>query len=323
MWAYRLAEPGRFARAEVPDPPSDLAEGRVLLRTVAGGMCGSDLPKYNCTNNASAGRGRVTAFPGPAGYPMHEVVGEVLASQHPGIAAGQAVVGWSSDSTALAEFVVTDGAQVHAFTATPDPVTAVIVQSLSCVLYALRGIEVAGRHVAVLGLGPIGLLFAHELARAGARRVTGVDAVDRHDLAARFGIDDPVHATTADWSAALPLADRPDLVVEAIGHQTATLRHAIDGCAPEGTILYFGIPDQDVYPLDMERMLRKNLTLKAGITRDRTAVLALADRRLAEDPPAYRALVTDVLPFDRVQEAFERAGAPRAGQAKIVLLDGA
>jgi threonine dehydrogenase-like Zn-dependent dehydrogenase len=323
MWAYRLAAPGRLTRVEAPEPPADLREGDVLLRTRAGGMCGSDIPKFTCTNSASSRGGRVTDFPGPVGYPMHEVVGEVVASRHPGVRVGADVVGWARDSTALAEFVVTDGAQVHPFAATPDPVTAVLVQPLACVLYALRGLDVRGLRVAVLGLGPIGLLFAHELARAGAGRITGVDAVDRGDLAAFFGIDDVVHATAAAWSASLAEAERPDLVVEAIGHQTATLQHAIDGCAAEGTVLYFGIPDQDIYPLDMEGMVRRNLTLKAGVTRDRAAMLALADKHLAEDLPAYRALVTDVLPFDRAQEAFARAAKPRPGQAKIVLLDGA
>ncbi len=310
MWAYQLVAPRRFARVEVPEPSTDLPAGRVLLRTRAGGMCGSDLPNFRGTPTLHG-----NGYPGPPGYPMHEVVGEVVASAHPGIAVGRSVVGWASDSTALAEYVVTDGDQVHPYAATTEEPVAVLIQSLACVLYALRDTEVAGRHVAVLGLGPIGLLFAHEAARRGAARVTGVDPVDRRDMTDRFGVDDLVTGTAGEWAA----AGTADVVIEAVGHQTATLNDALVGCVTGGQVIYFGIPDTRVYPIDMELMVRKNLTLRAGITRDRPAALALADARLAADLPAYRGLITDVLRFDEVPRAFEAACAPRAGQAKVVL----
>lgn len=310
MWAYQLTAPGRLDRVDVPEP-TGLADGYVLLRTVAGGVCGSDLPVF-------AGLPGDT-HPGPVGFPLHEVVGDVVASRHPRLRVGARVVGWALEFNGIAEYVVTHGDQVHEFTATDDPVTAVVIQPLACVLYPLRRVDVVGRHVAVLGLGPIGLLFARAVADAGARRVTGVDVVDRRDMADRFHIDDVVTGSTAAWSASLADADRPDVVIEAVGHQTDTLQHAIDACAVEGHILYFGIPDVRVYPIDMLGMLRKNLTLTAGGTLDRPAVLAEADVRLSADLATYRSLVTHVLPFDRVQEAFERGRVPKTGQAKIVL----
>jgi threonine dehydrogenase-like Zn-dependent dehydrogenase len=310
MWAYRLIAPGRFSRVDVPEPPEP-RDGEVLLRTVAGGVCGSDLPLF-------AGLPGHT-FPRPAGFPMHEIVGEVVESRHSRIRVGATVVGWAAEFTAIAEFVVTEGDQVHEFTATDDPVAAVVVQPLACVLYPLRRLDVRDRHVAVLGLGSIGLLFAREVAHAGARRVTGIDVVDRSDMADRFRVDEVVCDTTGNWSASLPEDDRPDVVIEAVGHQTDTLQHAVDACATGGHILYFGIPDEDVYPIDMESMVRKNLTLTAGATLDRPAMLARADARLATDLPAYRGLVTHVLPFDSVQQAFDRARSPRVGQAKIVI----
>ena len=50
----------------------------------------------------------------------------------------------------------------------------------------------AGLTCAVLGLGPIGLLFCHVLKERGAARVFGVDRVDRSAIAPRFGVDDVV-----------------------------------------------------------------------------------------------------------------------------------
>jgi threonine dehydrogenase-like Zn-dependent dehydrogenase len=69
----------------------------------------------------------------------------------------------------------------------------------------------------------------------------------------------------------------------------------------------------------MELMLRNNLTLRSGITRDRPAMLSLADARLAADLAAYGGLITHVLPFDRVPRAFEVACHPRPGQAKVIV----
>src|SRR5205085_2342935 len=151
MQAQRLVAPERFELVDVPAPePEALAEGQVLVRVLAGGVCGSDLPFF---------RGGISPDVGPdarefgtPGFPMHEVAGR----------------------------------------------------------------------------GPIGLLFAHLAKAAGAAHVTGVDRRDRSDLAAVFGVDQMVQAASDLWVASLPPAGRPELVVEAIGHQTATLTHAIE-----------------------------------------------------------------------------------------------
>ncbi len=68
-------------------------------------------------------------------------------------------------------------------------------------------------------------------------------------------------------------------MIEAVGHQVATLGHAVEAAAPGGTVFYFGVPDDDCYPISMRTMLRNNLTLKAGVTLDRRRVLD-AGRRL-------------------------------------------
>jgi threonine dehydrogenase-like Zn-dependent dehydrogenase len=301
MWAQRLVAPSRFAAADVPPPTArDLMDGQVLLRVLAGGICGSDTPKFRGHKGANIGADGVFE-PGLPGFPMHEVVGEVVASRHGEVPVGSRVVGWAARSEAIAEYVVTDGGQVGTYDPSLDPETAVLIQSLACVLYPVRQLPVAGAHVTVLGLGPIGLLFAHLLKDAGARSVTGIDPVDRSDVAAVFGLDRTVCTTSGNWAKTVSDASRPDLVVEAVGHQTSTLQHAIDGVAAGGRILYFGIPDDDFYPLDMERLMRKNLTLTGGVTRRRREMLAEADEYLRKNPGLYGDLVTDVRPADRVQ----------------------
>lgn len=317
MWAQRLVAPSRFEAVEVPRPAADdLADGQVLLRTLAGGICGSDTPKFR--GHKGAGIGPDGAFlPGRPGFPLHEVVGEVVASRHGQVTVGSRVVGWATRSDAIAEYVVTGGDEVSGYDGDFTPERAVLIQSLACVLYPIRRLAVAGARVAVLGLGPIGLLFAHALKDSGAEQVVGIDPVDRSDVAGAFGLDRTVRTTSGNWAAAG--SDAPDLVIEAVGHQVSTLQHAIDGVAAGGRILYFGIPDDEIYPLDMERLMRKNLTLIGGVTRQRRQLLAEANEYLKRHPRLYDDLVTDVYPADRVQEAFDRAVTPAADRRKVVV----
>lgn len=98
------------------------------------------------------------------------------------------------------------------------------------VLDQLPGVE--GVDAAVIGQGPIGLLFSHVLKNRGTRHVTGVDTVDRSDMAGVFGVDDAVQAGSGTWAAeAGQTSPRPAQIIEAIGHQAATLRHAVEAVA--------------------------------------------------------------------------------------------
>lgn len=321
MWAQQLTGPARFSEVDAPTlSGADLAEGEVLLGVLAGGICGSDLPAF---------KGMITPYldaraPGALGipgFPLHEVVGEVLASRHPGHSPGDRVVGWDTGFTALAERTITKGSDVATYDQALRPEAAVMLQPLACVLYAVAQIpSVEGRRVAVLGQGPIGLLFSHALKSAGAASVTGVDRVDRSAEAAGFGVDKPVTSYTDRWSRQLGDGERPEVIVEAIGHQVATLGHAIDAVAEGGLIYYFGVPDDPVYPVNLAGLFRKNVTLVSGITMERKRWLGEADAYLGRFPELAQAYVTHVLPAGRAQEAFELAVSPSAHRLKISMV---
>jgi threonine dehydrogenase-like Zn-dependent dehydrogenase len=317
--AQLLVGPGRFTEVEVPAPgESDLAAGQVLLRVLAGGICGSDLPLVAAGPPADGDIGWGRTF--GAAVPLHEVVGEVVATRHADHRPGDRVVGWASGFDALAEYAVTEGDGVAAHDHRLEPTTAVLLQPLACVLHALHRVTgLAGTSAAVIGLGPIGLLFTHALRALGATTVVGVDPVDRRDVAARFGLSGTVAATGADWAGSLADADRPDLVVEAVGHNPSTLNAAVDAVRPGGQIYCFGIPDAGPHPFDLRGFLRKNLRLTSGVTTERRHALATAARYLAEHPDLVDGYVTDVLPLDRTQAAFERALRPEAGRLKVAL----
>lgn len=322
MWAHRLVAPYTFERMSVPAKTSDdLGDGQLLLRFMAAGVCGSDLPPFQGV------RGKIPGDCGAraaemVGFPVHEVVGEVLATRHPDHRVGDHVVGWASGFDGLMARVVSDGTGLAPYDPALTPQLAIGLQPLACVLYAVEQLpDLSGRHVAIIGQGSIGLLFSYVAKAAGAAHVTGIDPVDRSDVAAAFGVDTMIRATSDRWVSHLSATEKPDIVVEAVGHQVATLGHAIEAAAFGGTILYFGVADDDSYPVSIRTMLRNNLTLKSGVTLERRRVLGRADEFARRHPDLLSSYLTHTFKIDEVQDAFELAGRPSPERIKIAIVE--
>jgi threonine dehydrogenase-like Zn-dependent dehydrogenase len=305
VWAYAISAPGRFERVEVPVPTAD--PGRVVARLLAGGICGSDLPSFIGRRNT------FVDFYGQPGYPLHEVVGTVVSGELP---AGTRVVGWAEHHLGLAEFFV---ARVDALTPVSEfsDVEATVIQPLCTVLHQLDRLgDVRGTRAAVIGQGSIGLLFSHALKTRGAASVTGVDRVDRSDVAAAFGVDETVCEDASAWAAG---GAEFDIVVDAVGHHAGPLEAAVTALAPHGTVLAFGVPDDSHYAFPFKAFFRKHATLIAGAATDRANALASAREYLLSHRALLDAYITTVVPVHEAQRAFETALSPRRGQIKTAL----
>jgi threonine dehydrogenase-like Zn-dependent dehydrogenase len=314
MWAHKLIAPGRLEAVEV-DEPGEPRPGQVVARFEAGGICGSDLPSFLGVPDLHVGASR-----GKPGYPMHEAVGEVEASAADDLPVGTRIVGWPEGHLGLAEKFAARSDWVVPVDDGLAPVQATVIQPLCTVLYAVRRLgDVRGARVAVIGQGSIGLLFSHALKAAGAGHVTGVDPIDRRDAADAFGVDAMVWSTATEWAASLGEEGRPDVVVEAVGHQAGTLEDAVEAVAHGGTVLGFGVPDDTHYAFPFFRFFRKNATLVAGVTLDRRRSLEAARDYLAEHRRFLDAYITHVVPVAEAQAAFELAARPTAGRIKVVL----
>lgn len=324
MWAYTLDEPYKFNKVEIPAPTeSELAAGEVLLRVRVGGICGSDLPFFKGMESPYGTRSASGRVASPPGAPLHEVVGEVVSSRDPSLAPGVLAAGWATKHNAISEYIIVSGGDLHAFGPDLSPSVAIMLQPLACVIYAVdRLAHVEGSTAAVIGQGPIGVLFGHVLKRRGAARVIGIDRVDRSDLAATFQVDEPVWAASDNW-ASLTMAeeDRPDIIVEAVGHQVSTLIDAINALRNGGQIYYFGIPDDPVYPFPMSAFLRKNAKLISGITvsEARRDVLKRAEDHIRAYPEIVQPYISRKFNFKDVEEAFNVAITPSVGQLKVIL----
>ncbi|HEY3687897.1 MAG TPA: zinc-binding dehydrogenase [Streptosporangiaceae bacterium] len=315
MWALRQPGPGRFVRVRVPRPvEADLRDGEVLLRLGAGAICGSDLPKF---------LGHVdpdNPYTGLAGVPLHEIVGEVVASRAAGFPVGCRVVGIARTSHGLAEYLVNPASLLYRLTGGLDDVRSTIIQPVATILSTLDRVpDVRGARVAVLGLGPLGLLFTHALKARGAATVTGVDRVDRTDVAKAYGIDELVVGESRPWATADRADDaRPALVIDAIGHHQDVIADAIAALAPHGHLFAFGLPE-DHYVVPMRPFFRKQLTLQGGTTLDWPRFLAEAEAYVAAHPEPLDSYVTDVFPMSRAQEAYETYARPAEGRLKVAL----
>lgn len=323
MRALRLAAPSRFEEVDAPPPrPDDLPPGTAIIRTLAGGVCGSDLPLFRGRSLPDIRHSDELRYgPRPLGFPLHEIVGTVIASRS-SLEVGQRVVGWARRTDGLQQQLVVDEAAVLVVSADDDPARQVVIQPLACVIHAVDRLgALEGRSCAVLGQGPIGALFAEVLAARGASRVTSVDRVGRVDGPCRFGIDEFVHESTDRWAHHLTDDAHADVVVDAIGHDPGVLNDAIAATADEGIVYAFGGVD-DVHQAVAVRMLqRHHLTLVSGTTPAayRKKALSAAEAFLRSRPELVEAFVTRTFDVQRAQEAFDAAATPTRGQLKVVV----
>lgn len=315
MWQLRQPGPAVFERHEVPAPTEvDVGAGEVLLRFLAGSICGSDIPKFlGQVDPANPSTG------GP-GVPLHEFVGRVEVSRCDAFTPGTRVVGNVAGARGLSEYVVNPAAHLQPVDDRLGDVEATVVQPLATVMNALSHVsEVSGRSVAVLGLGPLGLLFTHLLKARGAARVIGVERIDRSDVAAAFGIDELVTADVHGWASALgDHDDRPSLVVDAIGHAPRHVADAIHALAYGGDLLVFGLPD-DHYVFPMRAFYRKALRMWSGATREWTRFLGQAHAHVLEHDVLTSSYVTHRLPVFEAQQAYRTYASPSPGRLKVAL----
>lgn len=322
MWAYRMVAPRRMEQFSVPDiDPSALADGHLLLRPLHGGLCGSDYPAYRGLRSQLINENGELAAEHD-GFPLHEVVGEVITDPTGTHQSGTIVVGWATGFDALAELVAT---KANSVIAVPDDIAvknAITLQPLACVLYTLDRLAdcLPGAKVAVIGLGPIGLLFAHGAKQRGAASVTGIDPIDRSSVAADFGVDTLITTTSDRWASQLATeTSKHDVVIEAVGHQVGTLNDAVNAIRLGGTIFYFGIPDDRVYPFPMAVFLRRCARLVSGAVLDHSGSLHVAVEYARSHPDLLEANISHRFGIEQANEAFEVGTSLHPDRRKVVL----
>ncbi|MDQ3874223.1 MAG: zinc-binding dehydrogenase [Actinomycetota bacterium] len=167
------------------------------------------------------------------------------------------------------------------------PEVAALVEPLAC---CLHGVEVAGVRngdaVAIVGVGPIGLMLCACVRDAGGSPAVVGGRPDRRALAPEFG------AIPGDGRGA-------DVVIEAAGTPGAW-RDAVELVRPGGTVVFFGgLPSGTNFPVDAPRLHYEELTLRGAFHHTpRTVRAALAF--LASGAHPWERLITHEVDLEGV-----------------------
>lgn len=180
-----------------------------------------------------------------------------------------------------------------------------------------RGRVSIGDKVVVIGGGPIGVLIATVARHFGGEvTVIEVDASRRSQAETLgFATIDPVAANQVaaveEWTGGAGA----DIVFEVSG-AAAAVRGATDLAEVRGTIVVVAIHPQP-REIDLQRVFWRELEILGARVYDRTD-FETAVQLLAEGVIPVDAMLTGVVPLDRVAEAF---GMLESGQAMKVLVD--
>jgi 2-desacetyl-2-hydroxyethyl bacteriochlorophyllide A dehydrogenase len=153
--------------------------------------------------------------------------------------------GCAHDQGGMADFFTVDQRRLHVVPDELDWTAAAFIEPLGTPVHAARlAGGLAGRTVAILGAGTIGLLTLQVARASGASRVvvTARSARSR-DRADTFGPDAVVDATAADAAGRVreALGESADVVFDCVAEQS-TMDQAIAMADKGGTVVVVGVP---------------------------------------------------------------------------------
>ena len=324
--AVRVVAPGQVEVVATPAPEASVGEAQLRPELVS--LCGSDL--------RTVYSGGADAYPLPPGVSGHEIVARVTASDPPaaapgGLTPGTRVLALVTRQQGMAERFVTPCSDLIRL---PNDLPAehlVLAQQLGTVVYGCQRVgNVVARSAVVIGQGSAGLLFVAMLRRLGADRILVLDLSDARIAAGlRMGADeayqperdDPVARVAAFTGGAMA-----DLVVEAAGSPDA-VNLAPRLARPGGRILFFGLPKQDIFPVDFYTLFRAQCritSVSGAVTEPGKRSFRLALDLIVRGAIEVAGLVSHVLPLQEVARAYELARSRADGALKVgVRFDGA
>ena len=315
-----LLEAPRKIRLIDDAPKPEPGEGEVIVQCSHVALCGSNMGPY-LRDEPWADVGA----PAPPGWTGHENVGTIVESRCPDRPVGMRVLAHPYDYNGFVEFIMSKGEHVAPLPSDAEDVAGFIVaQPLATVLRALaRTRPVIAQRCAVVGQGPIGLMFTALLRQMGASQVIGIDRVAwRLGWSRRFGATDVVDACAEDTVEAvteLTGGELAEFSVEAVG-TAAALNTAAFLVRPQGRLCAFGVPHKNFQEFpwyhttgnETEILVTRNTWLVPQFFQ--TAIDMIADGRtqLAD-------MVTPLMPWDRAAEAFEMYANPAESEGSLKL----
>ena len=318
MKAIQVTGPRQLVLSEIPIPePSD---GEVLVKLTALSVCGTDMMAYRHPQPEES-------YPLGTGTPCHECAGTIIKSKLPDWPEGRRVIYLPAlNLNGGAEYVVAQSETLVALPDDGDMGDWLMCQPWGTVLYALEQVgSVAGKNVAVLGQGCIGLLFTMTLKQLGARKVIAIDP-NEHRLAMSRKLGANLAINTSRVAPIKVVQEvfgnqGADMVVEASGDSRA-LDQCVAMARMYGTLVLFGIPEVKEVTFDYLAAISKQLrmvgTVSATCEAPARPIQEAVDRR-AKGEVDLSWLVTHRFGFNEAPTGYELYASRDDGLIKVIL----
>jgi len=331
-------------------PVPQIGPGELLIRIATCGICGTDLKKIHMGSHsaprifghemagvvAAVGAGVTNFAVGDRVMSFHHVpCGECFycrkqtPAQCPLYKKTGATAGFEPSGGGFAEyirvmdFVVEYGGVVHV----PDDVPfeqAAFVEPVMTVLKGIKLLNLAPDDtVLVVGQGPIGLMHAALARRTGARVLTSDLFPERHAIAARFGLTNPIQAGTEDVIERVQMETDgrgADAVILAVGGN-GLIRMAMDAVRPGGKVMLFAQTQHGEATFDPAAVCVDEKTLLGSYSSSFPLLNEVTDLVFG----GYRngfdltQLISHRFPLQGAVAAIDIASHPQAGSMKIML----
>jgi len=319
MRAILFEEPRKIRLLDdVPTPePQD---GEVLVRCSYVALCGTNMGPY-----LGDGRWGEVEWPPPPGWLGHENIGTIVESRCEGWKPGTLVLAHPEDYNGFTEYIISRAAGLARLPSDPPDLAALVVaQPLATVLRALvRTGPVIKQRCAVVGQGPMGLIFTHLLARMGASQVIGIDQVAwRLEWSKRFGATDVIHASegtdVVEAVKGLTAGEMVDFCVEAVGHPDA-LALAAHLPRRQGRLYVFGVPHHDTQEFPWFHTMANETEIITSMGPECMEYFQLAVDMIVQGRVDLVDMVTPRMPWEQAAEAFEMYANPAKAKDSLKL----
>ena len=337
MLQQLMTEPGNITFREVPVPEAGPDQVLVKIRKI--GVCGSDIHVFHGTHP-------YTPYPVTQG---HEVSGQIVSvgSSVKGLKAGQKVtiepqvfcgrcypclhgkynlcenlkvMGFQTTGTA-SEYFTVDAGKVTPLPECMSYDEGAMIEPLAVTVHAARKAgEMAGKDVAILGAGPIGILLAQTVKALGARKVMITDISDiRLSLAVSCGADEAVNTMNMDFNQALLECfgpDKADYIFDCAGNNI-TINQAIRFARKGSTIILVAV-FADMAPADLAVLNDHELDLNTTMMY-RHEDYTEAIRLVSEGKVRLQPLMTIHFPFREYEAAYRYIDENREKIMKVLI----